>query len=112
MNEIKKEILKYLKQIKKSEKNSEYKFQIEKSIKQVKNCEKLLDITHPNLNHVAAYDGTWWRTYFMSVNGYSKQPDGSFKVINILIDSEINFKGFESFLKSKKRNKKINQILN
>jgi hypothetical protein len=106
MNEIiKKDIfLKYLKQIKKSEKNSEYKFQIEKSIKQVKNCEKLLDITHPNLNLVA-YD-------VMSVNGYSKQPDGSFKVINILIDSEINFKGFESFLKSKKRNKKINQILN
>ena len=106
MNEIKKYIfLKYLKQIKKCESNLELKFEFKKSIKQVRNCEILLDITHPN--HVA-YDAT----YFMSVNGYSKQPDGSFKIINIQINSEINFNEFELFLKSKKRNKKINQILN
>ena len=107
MNEINKEtFLKYLKQIKKCESNLQLKFEFKKSIKQVKNCEKLLDVTHP---WHAVYQN---KSYFMSINAYSKEPDGTFKIINITINSEINFKEFEFFLKAKKRNKKINQILN
>jgi len=106
MNEINKEtFLKYLKKIKKDNNNPEIKFEYQKAISWlVNNCEKLVDITQPN--QVQNY------IYFMSINAYLKEPDGTFKIINITINSEINFKEFEFFLKAKKRNKKINQILN
>ena len=69
-----------------------------------------------NLSYIIPVRTFRYILYFLTLakkgSNYSKEPDGTFKIINITINSEINFKEFEFFLKAKKRNKKINQILN